>query len=348
MRTLENNRELLNSPPARLTGPLAEAMKIVAQVPLGFKVTPELRESLGHLTLPMNSKPFGESLDRFQRSISDLREYIRTQSKISGSPLSNLAGAIQSLSERTTLTGIDFAGVLASSAFRSDELRILMDSKFAPIGALGAGSLKIPQFESFEKLLDGFKGSFFAKVAEEARWAVESDGTSDFSEFETLVTEIVKDPNQSGATQIEVITLILAILMAVLAIDARLLQQKNIQLQEQQISDSKKGEKVQLENADKLLKLLEELGSEIRQSNGTDIIYFVSRHAELKSHPKFRSRTIGILIVGTTVRILPPEGDVLKYHRWLLVEAVDPETGLPQYGWVSKKYLKRVDKVGSR
>jgi hypothetical protein len=64
--------------------------------------------------------------------------------------------------------------------------------------------------------------------------------------------------------------------------------------------------------------------------------YWVERDCELKARPNFKSATMARIPKDVEIRVIYPSG------RWLDIEYKEQGQELPKYGFVSKKYLKKM------
>ena len=69
-----------------------------------------------------------------------------------------------------------------------------------------------------------------------------------------------------------------------------------------------------------------------------EIYYVVQKTVSVKNHPDYKSLTIDYLSPNTKVHLLKSK------HKWIYIEYIDYLEVIPRYGWVSKKYLKRLEK----
>lgn len=65
--------------------------------------------------------------------------------------------------------------------------------------------------------------------------------------------------------------------------------------------------------------------------------YIVERPIEVRLNKCFKSTKIAKLFDGEKVNVVKVE------KKWVYIEFFDYKTGLPNYGWVPKKYLKAVE-----
>ncbi|MDQ3180524.1 MAG: hypothetical protein M3Q33_08390 [Acidobacteriota bacterium] len=91
--------------------------------------------------------------------------------------------------------------------------------------------------------------------------------------------------------------------------------------------------------------LFKEVSSRIEKSNLDDdiieegeVYYIVQRTMCVKNSPDFKCLTIDYLSSDTKVRSLKSK------HKWIYIEYIDYLEIVPRYGWVNKKYLKRLEK----
>ena len=69
-----------------------------------------------------------------------------------------------------------------------------------------------------------------------------------------------------------------------------------------------------------------------------EVYYVVQRTTSVKNRSDFKSLTIDYLSSDTKVRSLESK------HKWIYIEYIDYLEIVPKYGWVNKKYLKRLEK----
>jgi len=108
----------------------------------------------------------------------------------------------------------------------------------------------------------------------------------------------------------------------------------------QQLADSRQSSNAQAGQLPKLINLLRRIANnteELVPKQDEGIYYAVERQVELKSKPKNSETTVSTLFPNQKVLL------VQRKHRWIYVQYFDYLDGVPKYGWVNKKYLKRLD-----
>ncbi len=201
---------------------------------------------------------------------------------------------------------------------------------FKSINSSFLDSLKTSKiFENIEAIQKTFAGQLAAQFRE----ILENSGSDDevFSQISSIVDASLRKSEQSGFTKFELITVILAIVAIVISL-------YGVALQTYQFADSKKAEELQNARFERLL----QLGEQVIKNNSEDfendldgIYYKVERKVKLVSKPSFKSDCLGYLYPSARVRVL------FSNHKWIFVESFNFIEGIPQYGWVNKKYLSR-------
>ena len=89
---------------------------------------------------------------------------------------------------------------------------------------------------------------------------------------------------------------------------------------------------------ERLIQLTQEIVRNTAQQSidkDDNIYYVVLREVQVKANPSFKSPSVGSLFPNSRVKLISTK------HKWVYVEWFDYLEGIPRYGWVSKKYLKR-------
>ena len=67
-----------------------------------------------------------------------------------------------------------------------------------------------------------------------------------------------------------------------------------------------------------------------------ELYYEIQRETVLKASPSFKAETINTLIPKSQAKIL------FRNHKWVYVECFNYLEGVSQYGWINKKYLRKI------
>ncbi len=185
-------------------------------------------------------------------------------------------------------------------------------------------------WNEIEKIRDTFIGNLTVSMRD-AIFDSENEQEA-LEKIETLVEEKLESLPQDGFTRVELLTIIISIL-------GLLLTFYQSALSTYQFLDSQKSSQEQKASTEKVILLLEKIVDNTNPvEDGKDIYYIVERNVDVKRQPSYKSLTVDYLPSNAKVRLLQSN------HKWIFIEYVDYLEVVPRYGWVSKKYLKRLEK----
>lgn len=183
--------------------------------------------------------------------------------------------------------------------------------------------------------IEEFEQTFVGKLTVEIKNAVvEADSKDDFDKRMGQVISTALE--ESGRTNLGQNTIYLIVTFVI----ATLLALTSIGISLYQIAESKQSGLEQSKKDELMLLYLKNISenSENADSDETSgIFYEVQRKTNLKLNPQPKAQTIGILMPGLNVKV------GISKHKWVFVEYFDYIHGVPRYGWIDKKYLKRID-----
>jgi hypothetical protein len=316
---------------------IADSMNRYREFHEALRVSPAIAESIRALS-GIAGKGFllNESIAQLSRNVVGSLRAFELQNAANLKAIAQVAASFQA---QQALASSKLIQAVAASALNYEQLGKLAANALA--SSANAQVHMASQLANVQPALEALRHTYLGDIAAHAGQVYDEGDEKILVQLEILISEKVNDKRQSSVTRVDLIIIIVAILTLLFQYKAYLLQLEALDLQKQQIKDGQVDQQFQKEMWSRLVQSTETLLEKANKGDGTDRTYTVDRAAELKLRPKFQSRTIGILVKGMSVRIIPPEERDQKYHQWLRVEALDPYTGLPQYGWVSKKYLTR-------
>lgn len=209
---------------------------------------------------------------------------------------------------------------------RNRELEANIASSFARLS--GAQSV-ISLASAFAKQIEGLE-QFHSQFAQTMAQTLKSR----FDEFEkrnqTSFEQLEKSTDKKLQTQET--KLAERNWMKVLQVLGFLITLASLALQIASQLESKDQSKVNTALAIQMLTALQQMASKAEQQ--VNVYYIVERPTKLREMPNTRAKTLATMGRGDEVRLIE------RKHKWILVEH-DSESGLV-YGWVNKKYLKRL------
>ncbi len=91
---------------------------------------------------------------------------------------------------------------------------------------------------------------------------------------------------------------------------------------------------------EQLIKVIEKIVENTNpESEKAEIYYVVKREFDVRANPTFKSMKFGRLFPNTKVKL------ITEKHKWVYIEWTDYLEAVPRYGWVDKKYLKKLTSV---
>lgn len=302
-----------------------ESVRRYREFQQSFRIDQRLQDSLRTLSGPNIQWPdFRANFNAISASVDRIRE----RNVLLSSQLAQVSSQL--------------AQAVAASAFNREEFRNLITNMSASFRRDDFRKLLNERLRQFDLSVESLRNTYIGDVAARAREVFETGDAKKLADLETFIAERVTDDRQSGETSLALINLILVVLTFIIAVKSMWLQQESVDIARQQQIEARSSSQVQNEAYEKLVQLIDELRHQIAEGDFRRK-YVADRTTSLKVRPYFSSNTIGIILKGMSVRVIPPTEESQKFHKWLRVEALDPNTGLPQYGWVNKKYLRRVD-----
>jgi hypothetical protein len=229
-----------------------------------------------------------------------------------------------------------------ASSLRTPEIGSMFDSltrQFAKNNAAAFGSLSQNVFESIRsnetlKNLDFLSDKHFTDLALRVGEAVESSGNEDelTDRLSAIVGEDLEKSDKSRFTTFERISIAFLVVMFVLAAYAAVLQT----LQYVDSSRPKPAPVIRIDflrhfQRDFLERYLTSL-----QKDGIEIEYLIERDVALLSAPRWKSARLGTAIEGSRALLFD------RNHKWIFAQVFHPLEDTSQFGWLNKKYSKRI------
>ncbi len=184
-----------------------------------------------------------------------------------------------------------------------------------------------PQFlEQINLIRDSFAGNLaiaFRDVIESSE-----DQQEALEKVEAIIGEKFEESSDSSFTTQNTLALIISLLSLIVA----------IYFNTHNALTYKKSAELHQIRFEQLLKVIEKSTENVNSKNeNTEIYYVVEREFDVRANPTFKSMKIGKLFPNTKVKLIS------RKHKWIYIEWTDYLELIPRYGWVSKKYLKRLN-----
>ncbi len=218
--------------------------------------------------------------------------------------------------------------IFSAFAFRKSEIdQIFNNTKYIKekLGVLPSSFYR----RDFWDEIDSLRNTFAGNLAIEFRNALESSEDEDevMAKVESIIKEkILESPNSFNLQNT------LALIVSILSLVATIYfnTQKNV--------DSNTLLEKQSIKTERLIQATEQISKNtvILHNIDKNVYYVVMREVDVKNQPSFKSISIDILFPNSRVKL------IAHTHKWIYIEWTDYLEGIPRYGWVSKKYLKRV------
>jgi hypothetical protein len=221
-------------------------------------------------------------------------------------------------------------------SLKEQEINDLINARANGFGNLRAVDIIPENFyqQDFWDSIDKVKDTFLGELSTSIREAITDSQNNNelFEKIELLIEQkltTLPDNSFSKAALWQIVIGVLGVIVAVCA----------AALTTYQIIDSQKSSQEQKVNTDKVIEVLQKIAENTSKSTNQDspAIYVVERDVPVKIRPKFKSLTLDYLPKETKVRLLNSN------HKWIYIEYIDYFEVVPKYGWVNKKYLKKVD-----
>ena len=242
------------------------------------------------------------------------------------------------------------------TSLKTDELELLKDFKFEipefPKINIPKQSLrdlaKILNQDKIWESIEFLRNTYVGNLAILVREAVINSSNNDEAvrKIESLYEEkITSLPHNKFLREFH-LNLFVAVIIAVIQIwiSFYLSEQSSIELRAISGEISSKIEVVgdrldkRMEKIEDRLKKIEKDSLDDDNFEENDVYYVVQRTASVKNRPNFNSLTINYLSSDTKIHLLKSK------HKWIYIEYIDYLEVVPRYGWVNKKYLKRLEK----
>jgi hypothetical protein len=257
-----------------------------------------------------------------QGFVETLRQNV--QLPLAGIGFNNLS-AVSEIIQSMSKARADLFSNIIPKALEIDFARMSGISGVASLAALGFDQRKVHEQirTSFAGMLtDAFKDALrSAKMNEEA-----------FADVERLVNDKIEKLPRGRISAEGIFMLLLQVLAMLIALGA---WKTDIN----QENDAKEASNTQAVQFTQLMGVLQRIAinsERLVPEQDTSTYYVVERQVTLKLKPNSRS---------TTITTLPPNQKVQQVqmnHKWIYVQYFDYLEGIPKYGWVNKKYLKRL------
>lgn len=228
--------------------------------------------------------------------------------------------------------------ILASSlklkeieALQNNALDTLANKQFRNVIKNFQNSIKNPQF--FEQI-NLIRNSFAGNLALAFRDVIESSENQQeaLDKVEAIVEEKFAESSDSSFTTQNTLALVISLLSLIAVIYFNI----------HSASISEESAKLQQIRFDQLLKIIEKSTANITPKDKDIETYYVAeREFDVRANPTFKSMKFGRLFPNTKVKL------VARKHKWMYIEWTDYLEGVPRYGWVNKKYLKKLKSENS-
>lgn len=237
-----------------------------------------------------------------------------------------------------SLTNSNLASAILVSSFKDKELDLLKQLKFElpefpkinlPKQALSDLAKTLNQgriWETFELL----RNTYIGNLAISMREAIIDSSTNEevIEKIEFLYEENVAALPQNQFLREFFLSQFFAIIFLIISMwySQHLSQQSSVEL------------RMLFGQVFERLEKIEKADLEEEVVEDSEVYYVVQRTVSVKNQPNFKSFTIDYLSSDTKVHLIKSKG------KWIYVEYIDYLEVVPRYGWVSKKYLKRLEK----
>lgn len=191
------------------------------------------------------------------------------------------------------------------------------------------GSLNIDRIaDTISQLQEQITYNFGHKLIlqiENIKQGADFDQTTD--EIQSTIIKQVRKNKANLISHDALISIFVSILILIITLYSDSIQESHLSDKISELGRNFKGE------LEKLYPHKEERKEEEKE---TSVYYVVQRSVNVRNKPSTKkSIIIDILYPNNKVRL------VKSKHRWIYVEYFDYAEGIPKYGWVYKKYLKR-------
>ena len=199
-----------------------------------------------------------------------------------------------------------------------------MNRRAAAESAASLSALVGQQFKALEEMQSGFALSM-AQTVKDALLDFERRQQFSFAELEQSLNDRIDGlPAELKAQwwirRLQVLGAVATLLSLLIALV--------------QFADSKAESNQQAQFRNAIVALMHQaIKNTERQLN---VMYTVQRPVMLKEAPNPKSKTVTIIPKDDDVRLIK------RKHEWIMVEYIQDSDEEPLYGWVKKKYLKRV------
>jgi len=225
-----------------------------------------------------------------------------------------------------------FAGSLRLGeieALRNNALNTLPNEQFRTL--LSDFQSLINKSHLFEQI-NVIRNSFAGNLALAFRDVIESSENQQeaLDKVEAIVEEKFAESSDSSFTTQNTLALIVSLLSLIVALYFNI----------QNASISQQSAESQQIRFEQLLRVIEKIVENTNpESEKVKIYYVVKRELDVRANPTFKSMKFGRLFPNTKVKL------ITEKHKWIYIEWTDYLEAVPRYGWVNKKYLKKLKSV---
>lgn len=188
--------------------------------------------------------------------------------------------------------------------------------------------------QEFWNEIDNLRNTYVGNLAISMRDAVETSASNEevLGKIESLFEEKVGLLPQNQFSREFVINLFLSVLITIIQLwySHYLSEQSSVELNSLFRETFYRLEKI--ENK------FENFNLDDESMEDDEIYYLVQRTTSVHNRPNFNSLAVDYLSSKTKVRLIKTK------HKWIYIEYIDYLEVIPRYGWVNKKYLKKIDK----
>ncbi len=230
------------------------------------------------------------------------------------------------------ISSIIFAGSLRLGeieALRNNALNTLPSEQFRTL--LGDFQNSINKSHLFEQI-SVIRNSFAGNLALAFRDVIESSENLQeaLDKVEAIVEEKFAESSDSSFTTQNTLALIVSFLSLIVALYFSI----------HNASISQESAELQQIRFEQLIKVIEKIVENTNpESEKAEIYYVVKREFDVRANPTFKSMKFGRLFPNTKVKL------ITEKHKWVYIEWTDYLEAVPRYGWVDKKYLKKLTSV---
>ncbi len=277
------------------------------------------------------------SIILFSSRFNDLLDFhANVQSKVA-KQINELTKNMSNVFNHQKLILSDLNSIFLAVSLRSSEIEAAQRNALGIVLPLLNQQARF--LDNFQKALNNsgiserfemFQNTFVGNLAHSFRDAIESSENEKeaMRKVEALVEEKLIESSSSSFTTQNTIAMILTLLGIIATCYFNL---HNLSIAEKSSETQQLRYKQLLEAIEKIVKNTNPQNSEI------EVYYVIEREFDVRTKPDFKSVKFSRFYRNTKVKL------IVEKHKWIYVEWTDYLDAVPRYGWVNKKYLKKLN-----